>query len=132
MLAKLACGLNKPNKQTILPHEQLAQFFPKLDIDKLRGLGGKLGEKVNEKLGVKTVGELSRLTLTRIKEDFEVKTAQWLFNLSRGLEFEPVKERDLPKSVGCSKNFLGIESQYSKFEGNLFLHINFFKQVIST
>lgn len=31
----------------------------------------------------------------------------WLYDLCRGIEFEPVKPRQLPKSIGCSKNFPG-------------------------
>ena len=45
MLAKLACGINKPNKQTILPHSEVEELFSDLKITKLRGLGGKLGDR---------------------------------------------------------------------------------------
>lgn len=31
----------------------------------------------------------------------------WLYELCRGIDFEPVKARQLPKSIGCSKNFPG-------------------------
>lgn len=35
MLAKLACGLHKPNKQTILPHSSVQQLFDTLPITKM-------------------------------------------------------------------------------------------------
>ena len=107
MLGKLACGIHKPNKQTILPHESVPELFNTLKITKLRGFGGKLGESVREDLSVETVGDLAKLSLSRIRERFDEKTANWLFNVAKGLDYEPVKERDLPKSIGCSKNFLG-------------------------
>lgn len=38
----------------------------------------------------------------------------WLFDLCRGIEFEAVKPRQLPKSIGCSKNFPGKTSLAKK------------------
>uniref|UniRef100_A0A4W5PIK2 UBZ3-type domain-containing protein n=1 Tax=Hucho hucho TaxID=62062 RepID=A0A4W5PIK2_9TELE len=35
---------------------------------------------------------------------------QWLYDLCRGFDFEAVKPRQLPKSIGCSKNFPGKTS----------------------
>ncbi|KAK7901855.1 hypothetical protein WMY93_018624 [Mugilogobius chulae] len=43
VLAKLACGLNKPNRQTILPMDSVPELFNSLPISKIRNLGGKLG-----------------------------------------------------------------------------------------
>lgn len=31
----------------------------------------------------------------------------WLYDLCRGIDDEPVKNRHLPLSIGCSKNFPG-------------------------
>ncbi len=109
-LAKLACGIHKPNKQTILPHEAVDDLFRTLKVTKLRGLGGKLGAVIEEELNCETVGDLSRVDLSQLKERFEEKTATWLYHIARGVEGEPVRERDLPKSIGCSKNFPGTKS----------------------
>uniref|UniRef100_S4RVZ5 UBZ3-type domain-containing protein n=1 Tax=Petromyzon marinus TaxID=7757 RepID=S4RVZ5_PETMA len=38
----------------------------------------------------------------------------WLHDLCRGVEFEPVRPRQLPKSIGCSKNFMGREALDTK------------------
>lgn len=38
----------------------------------------------------------------------------WLHGLGRGYDSEAVVSRQLPKSVGCSKNFLGRESLYTR------------------
>ncbi|XP_041043160.1 DNA polymerase eta isoform X2 [Carcharodon carcharias] len=70
VLAKLSCGLNKPNRQTLLPMCSVTGLFDTLPIGKM----------------------------------------SWLFDLCRGVEFEPVRARQLPKSIGCSKNFLGTEA----------------------
>jgi len=109
MLAKLACGLNKPNKQTVLPRSQQGDLFSGLKVTKLRGLGGKLGDTVVEHLHCQTVADLSQLTLAQLRNHFDEKTARWLHDVGQGLDHEPVKERDLPKSIGCGKNFRGPE-----------------------
>lgn len=106
-LAKLCCGLNKPNKQTVLPQSAVATLYDSLPITKVRGLGGKLGESVVTELGVETMGQLAALTLRQIGASFEEKTAHWLHLLGRGFDNEEVCERELPKSIGCSKNFRG-------------------------
>ncbi|CAF98622.1 unnamed protein product, partial [Tetraodon nigroviridis] len=74
VLAKLACGLNKPNRQTLLPLGSVGELFSSLPIGKI----------------------------------------QWLYDLCRGVDFEAVKPRQLPKSIGCSKNFPGKTSLATK------------------
>ena len=106
-LAKLCCGLHKPNKQTVVPASRLAALYETVAVTKVRGLGGKLGEAVTRQLGVETMAELARLSLANIAAKFEAKTAGWLHQLARGRDGETVKERELPKSVGCGKNFPG-------------------------
>eukprot|EP01052_Picozoa_sp_SAG31_P061294 SAG31_NODE_20385_length_576_cov_0.924528_1_plen_123_part_10 len=43
LLAKLCCGLHKPNQQTLLPNEAIAALLLPLELGRLRGLGAKLG-----------------------------------------------------------------------------------------
>ena len=33
----------------------------------------------------------------------------WLYEMCRGVDHEPVSSRQLAKSIGCGKNFLGKE-----------------------
>jgi DNA polymerase eta len=107
VLAKLACGLHKPNKQTVLPQLEVPGLFSKLKLSKLRGLGGKLGAMVSEEFNCNTMGDLSALGVARLRERLEEKTARWINDLSRGIDNDPVMDRDLPKSIGCSKTFVG-------------------------
>ncbi|CAH1791744.1 unnamed protein product [Owenia fusiformis] len=109
MLAKLACGLNKPRKQTILPHSSVNQLFQTLSITKLRSLGGKLGEQLQEQLGVEKVADLCKYSEQQLQQIFGDKTGTILYGMCRGEEHEPVTARLLPKSVGCGKNFRGRE-----------------------
>ena len=108
-LAKLCCGLNKPNKQTVLPGAKISALYESLAVTKVRGLGGKLGETVVQALEVETMAQLAAVPRSTLESKFEAKTAHWLQLLARGRDGEVVKERELPKSIGCGKNFRGKE-----------------------
>uniref|UniRef100_A0A672IYP7 DNA polymerase eta n=1 Tax=Salarias fasciatus TaxID=181472 RepID=A0A672IYP7_SALFA len=122
VLAKLACGLNKPNRQTILPLDSVAQLFSTLPIGKIRNLGGKLGVSIKETLGVENMGDLTRFSQAELGQHFGDKTGPWLYDLCRGIEFEAIKPRQLPKSIGCSKNFPGRTSLATKEQIQHWLH----------
>uniref|UniRef100_A0A7N8XPE8 DNA polymerase eta n=1 Tax=Mastacembelus armatus TaxID=205130 RepID=A0A7N8XPE8_9TELE len=122
VLAKLACGLNKPNRQTILPLGSVAELFSSLPISKIRNLGGKLGNSISETLGIKNMGDLTRFSQVQLEQHFGEKTGQWLYDLCRGIEFEAVKPRQLPKSIGCSKNFPGKTTLATKEQVQYWLH----------
>ncbi|GIX77438.1 DNA polymerase eta [Caerostris extrusa] len=106
-LSKLSCGLHKPNKQTVLPQSSIPLLYKTIPIKKVRNLGGKLGDHVMQKFNVNTMGDLLNLSKSQFINGFGDKTGSWLYNLSRGIENEPVTPRQLPKSIGCGKNFPG-------------------------
>ncbi|XP_006860560.1 PREDICTED: DNA polymerase eta isoform X2 [Chrysochloris asiatica] len=107
VLAKLACGLNKPNRQTLVSHGSVPQLFSQMPISKIRSLGGKLGASVIEILGVEYMGELTQFSESQLQSHFGEKNGSWLYAMCRGIEHDPVKPRQLPKTIGCSKNFPG-------------------------
>ncbi|NXP80218.1 POLH polymerase, partial [Ramphastos sulfuratus] len=106
-LAKLACGLNKPNRQTLVSSRFVPQLFSQLPISNIRNLGGKLGTAITDILGIEYIGQLTQFSETELQTHFGDKTGSWLYDLCRGIEDEPVKNRYLPQSIGCSKNFPG-------------------------
>ncbi|MFT7805578.1 DNA polymerase eta isoform X1 [Arapaima gigas] len=122
VLAKLACGLNKPNRQTILPLGSVPELFRSLPVSKIRNLGGKLGSSIVEGLEVENIGEVTQFTQAQLTQRFGDKTGQWLFDLCRGIDFEPVKPRQLPKSIGCSKNFPGRAALVTTAQVQNWLH----------
>lgn len=75
MLAKLACGLHKPNQQTVLPMESVPLLWSKTKISKVRNLGGKLGDSIVKNLGCETMHDLSQLNLNQLKSNYDDKTA---------------------------------------------------------
>ncbi|KMT06152.1 hypothetical protein BVRB_7g163210 [Beta vulgaris subsp. vulgaris] len=107
MLAKLASGLNKPAQQTIVPSASVKEFLAPWPIKKMKQLGGKLGDSLQNDLGVNTVGDLLQFSEQKLQERYGFNTGTWLWNIARGLSGEVVKGRILPKSHGSGKTFPG-------------------------
>ncbi|XP_037026854.1 DNA polymerase eta-like isoform X2 [Bradysia coprophila] len=110
ILAKLVCGMNKPNKQTVLPVKNVSLLFSDLPLQKIKGLGGKFGEDVCDKLKIKLMSELSSFSLTELQRTFDDKTGLWLFQMAQGIDLEAVTPRFASKSIGCCKKFPGRNS----------------------
>ena len=107
MLAKLACGVFKPNKQTLIPMRSVEEFFKTFPLKKVRNLGGKLGEILTEEMNCTSMNDISLMSERLLQQKFDDKTGSWLYWYCRGIDSEPVTSRLLPKSVGCNKNFPG-------------------------
>jgi len=106
LLAKLGCGLHKPNQQTIVLPKAVSSLLCDLPLDRLPGLGGDLGAQVKEVLQVQTASELSRLPRQHVEAAFP-RQASYLLELAEGRYFEPVQDRELCKSLSSAKTFFG-------------------------
>lgn len=73
ILGKLACGLHKPNRQTILPHASVMDLYKTLPIRKVRNLGGKFGCVVMEQLSCKVMADLLQFTESQLQRQFDEK-----------------------------------------------------------
>eukprot|EP00731_Ephydatia_muelleri_P024747 Em0016g1018a len=109
VLAKLAAGMNKPNQQTILSTSLVPAVFDKTPFRKVRHLGGKLGEQVQQLLNICNVGQLRGFSKEALQRQFGEKTGSWLYMICRGVDNEPIRSRLLSQSIGCGKNFNGPE-----------------------
>lgn len=107
ILAKLTCGMNKPNKQTILPIESISGLYQDLAVSKVKSLGGKLGEEVCAKLSVKTMADLLRFSEVELQNHFQGRVGSWLYLMARGIDLETVTPKFMSKSIAVSKNFRG-------------------------
>ncbi|KAL8143170.1 hypothetical protein V2J09_016202, partial [Rumex salicifolius] len=107
MLAKLASGMNKPAQQTIVPSSSVKELLASLPIKKMKQLGGKLGDSLQNDLGVKTVGDVLQFSEEKLQERYGINTGTWLWNIARGISGEEVEGRILPKSHGSGKTFSG-------------------------
>uniref|UniRef100_A0A0A1XKP3 DNA polymerase eta n=1 Tax=Zeugodacus cucurbitae TaxID=28588 RepID=A0A0A1XKP3_ZEUCU len=107
ILAKLACGINKPNKQTILPLGQIPKLFETLPLTKIQGLGGKFGENICTSLNIRFLAELLPFSEQELQRKYDEKNGTWLYNICRGIDLEAVTPRFYSKSIGCCKKFPG-------------------------
>ncbi|XP_001985566.2 DNApol-eta [Drosophila grimshawi] len=107
ILAKLVAGMNKPNKQTILPLAEIPALFDQLPVGKIKGLGGKFGETVCETLGIKFLGHVLKYTEKELQRKLDEKSGTWLHQIACGIDLEAVTPRFYSKSIGCCKKFPG-------------------------
>ncbi|NP_001127801.1 DNA-directed DNA polymerase eta [Nasonia vitripennis] len=110
ILAKLACGLHKPNRQTILPASAVPELYGSLPVKKVRNLGGKLGDMVIDSLKCNVMADLLPYSLQYLQNRFDEKTGMWLYNIARGIDSEPVTPRLVSKSIGACKRFPGKQA----------------------
>ncbi|GLH04945.1 Putative DNA polymerase eta [Gryllus bimaculatus] len=107
ILAKLACGIHKPQRQTILPQTGVPILYHTLPLKKIRGLGGKFGDMVMQRLNITYMGELQQFSEAQLQKIFDEKSGTWLFNIAQGFDDEAVTSKLTSKSIGCCKKFPG-------------------------
>ncbi|XP_070506796.1 DNA polymerase eta [Chironomus tepperi] len=107
ILAKLVCGMNKPNKQTVLPIDSVKILFETLEIHKIKSMGGKIGEEVCKKLGIKLMCELLPFEEADLHQHFGPRIGNFLYLIARGIDLEKVERKVMSKSIAVSKNFRG-------------------------
>ncbi|KAI0564071.1 DNA polymerase Y-family [Gracilaria domingensis] len=105
LLAKFASAKNKPNKQTILPLAAVSELMAEVPVRKLRGLGGKLGRKI-EDLGIQTAGEATKFDMVTLEKKLgSQKAAEFVYKCVRGIDESEVVEREATKSLLAAKSF---------------------------
>ena len=72
MLAKLASARNKPNRQTVVSRAATAEMLETLPMRSIKGLGGKLGERVERAL-VEALSNASEGSSAEIRSEMERK-----------------------------------------------------------
>lgn len=102
-VAKIASDLNKPDGLTIVPQNKVKEFLNPLPIEKLWGVG-KATQKSLALLNVKTIGDLSLLSMDLLKKKFG-KQGILMHYLSLGIDNRDVNSVRLAKSVGNEETF---------------------------
>jgi len=137
ILAKLGCGLHKPDQQTILLPHSVQMLMQDLPLDRLTGLGGQFGESIKSTLGVSTVGDLLTRPRAEVMAAFPERGC-WLLDFAAGKDsaVDAVKDRQLTKSLVNGKTFFHnrrlvsveqVEHWLQEFAGEL--HIRYREQV---
>lgn len=104
-LAKIAAGLNKPNRQTVVPNDVVEDVLAPLRIKSIRGLGGKLGDQASAAFGSDQVKDLLQISIQTMSKKLGQQSGSWLFNVIRGHETSEVIERTDLQSMLTAKTF---------------------------
>ncbi|KAF8604519.1 DNA/RNA polymerase [Ceratobasidium sp. AG-I] len=103
MLAKLSASYRKPMAQSVLRNVSIPGYLGPMPFQKIRFLGGKLGDAIASQFGATTVGELREIELEGMQRRFGEESI-WVWNVLRGIDYSEVKERTGLKSMMASKN----------------------------
>jgi DNA polymerase-4 len=102
-LAKMASGYRKPNNFFVIPPAKGPVFVAALPIEKFHGVGPATAARMHA-LGIRTGADLAALSLDELTHKFG-KSAQYWFDLSRGIDHREVKPNRERKSVGAEDTF---------------------------
>jgi DNA polymerase IV len=102
-LAKIASDWRKPDGLFVIQPEDLDVFLPPLPIGRIPGVG-KVTEKRLAELGIKTVGDMRRLELNILEDNFG-RYGLRLYELTRGIDRSPVVPDRPTKSISAEDTF---------------------------
>lgn len=102
-LAKIASDMDKPDGLYIIRPERAEEFIEQLEIRKFFGVG-KVTEKKMHRLGIYTGADLKKLDLIQLQTHFG-SSANYYYNIARGIDERPVKAHRQRKSIGKETTF---------------------------
>ena len=103
MAAKIASDLSKPDGLLEIHLENLFDFLWPLPIEKLWGVGPKTKEALNI-LGIKTVGELARISLHDLRRRLG-EHGEHLYHLANGIDPRDIVTELAAKSISHEHTF---------------------------
>ena len=102
-LAKLASDWRKPDGQFVIqPHEVQAFLLP-LPVGRIPGVG-KVTETRMAQVGIKTVGDIYAMEMTRLEMHFG-RYGSRLYELARGIDHNPVVSDRVRKQISAEDTF---------------------------
>lgn len=102
-LAKIASDLKKPDGLCLITPEQGAEFVEQLPIQKFHGVGKATADKMH-KLGIRTGKDLKQFPLEILQQHFG-KSAQYYYEIARGVDHRPVIGFRKSKSIGVETTY---------------------------
>lgn len=102
-LAKIASDWKKPNGQFVIRPQDVESFVKDLAVEKIFGVGKVTAQKMHE-LGLKTCGDLQKLTVFELHNWFGSR-AQELHDFARGIDHREVVTEWERKSLTVEETF---------------------------
>ncbi|KAM7124897.1 DNA polymerase iota isoform 5-T5 [Molossus nigricans] len=105
LLAKLVCGVFKPNQQTVLlPESSQALIHSLKHIKEMPGIGYKTSKRL-EALGISSVYDLQTFSSKILEKELGITVAQRIQKLSFGEDNSPVTPSGPPQSFSEEDSF---------------------------
>ncbi len=117
VVAKVASDLSKPDGLLEVPPGEEQAFLAPLPIEKLPGIGKKSEQKLKA-LGIKTLGQLSRMPLEALKSHFGA-FGEMLHRSARGIDDREVLPPTEAKSISRETTFDKDIDEKSTLEATL-------------
>ena len=99
LLAKIASGLHKPDAVTEITPDTTTAVLRDLPATVLWGVGPKTAARLEQTLGVRTVGDLQRIPLAQLQELLGPRWGEDLYRTCRGEDDSPIVTDWEPKSL---------------------------------
>lgn len=103
-LAKMASGYRKPNNFFVIPPGKGEAFVAELPIEKFHGVGPATAKKMHAR-GIKVGADLALLSMDEMVDRFGSSAEYW-FDLARGIDSREVKPDRERKSIGAEDTFV--------------------------
>jgi DNA polymerase-4 len=102
-LAKIASDLKKPDGFLVVEPEKVQEFLDPLPVERLWGVG-KVGSKVFQRLGIRTIGRLREWPVETLTGRFGSQ-GEHLWRLAHGIDDDPVLPEREAKSISHETTF---------------------------
>ena len=93
LISKIASDYQKPDGLTVVNPDRVEQFLEPLKIRVIPGIGGKTETRFNE-MNLETIGDLKKIDVFTLNKEFGRKSGTYIYNAIRGINNEPVKEKE--------------------------------------
>ncbi|MHA7647549.1 DNA polymerase IV [Nitrosopumilus sp. S4] len=100
LISKIASDYKKPDGLTVVPPDKIEVFLDTLPIRTIPGIGKKT-EQIFSEMKLETIEDLKKLDVFTLHKEFGRKSGTYIYNAIRGIDNEPVKERE--SSIQFSK-----------------------------
>ena len=102
-LAKLGSDQNKPNGQFVIKPGEAEHYLRDLPIGRFYGVG-KVTEAKMKSSGINTGGDLKNRSMLELQELLG-NSAEYYYDIARGIDFRPVTNLRVRKSLGAETTF---------------------------
>ena len=93
IISKIASDFKKPDGLTIVLPEKTDEFLEPLKIRAIPGIGKKTETRFTE-MNLETIKDLKKIDVFTLNKEFGRKSGTYIYNSVRGIDNEPVRERE--------------------------------------